>query len=483
MTSEANPLPQRYRLLSELGRGGMGSVWRARDEWLDREVAIKKLAFALDPDDRTERRERALREAKTLARVDHPAVVDIYDVQIPHDGHPWIVMKYIRGTSLAEIIQKRSLPEPEIARIGVPILDALRAVHAAHVVHRDVKPANIVVADDDLVYLVNFGIAKVSGDRTLTSHSKLLGTLEFLAPELFSGDKGSPAADLWSLGVTLFYALEGYSPFLVEGGHQDAATIAAITVKEPPRPRRDGPLADVILKLLRKDPAQRPPAAQVARVLESVLDRPPAPGPWRPPPTEDAFARPGPGGHPAALTWRPGAARPRRLARTQAEPSTLLRMPHREAAALLASYPPEEAGALLNEMAAAQPRTAAAFLQVLSSSQAAHAVDHLNPDMAAALLASMRPGDAARILNRASVRTAAAVIMALPTTDSAVLVKAMRSDRLARVLEYVKPVTVADLLQSAGEFDTTLLGLLSAPLREQVVRQLHRSRRVRHEPG
>jgi serine/threonine protein kinase len=487
MTSEKRVLQDRYRLLSELGKGGMGSVWLAQDQLLDRKVALKQLALEISPTDVAERRTRALQEAKALARVDHPAIVDIYDVFIA-DANPCIVMKYIRGPSLGEIIQERAslaeqeLGEQQIARIGLPVLNALVAVHAASVVHRDVKPANIVVARDGLVYLVDFGIAKIIGEQSLTSRSKMLGTPEFFAPEQIEGPKVGPAADLWSLGVTLFYALEGYSPFRRRGDQEAGATLLAIVRDEPPRPRRQGPLADVILQLLRKEPSQRPTAAQVASVLESLADKSPSSGRWRPPPTVNAFPHPGPDGHPRPRAGAQGAAKPHSPAPTKAEVNRLLSMPEREAAALLASYQPATAGPLLHSMAAARPQTAASVLQMLSSSQAAHAVDHLNPDIAASLLVAMPLSDAARILNRASVRTAAGVIMDLPGGASAELVKAMRSERLAKVLEYVRPVIVADLVERAGESSSTLLEQLSEPSREQVLRHLSRGRRVRRDP-
>ena len=306
----------------------------------------------------------------------------------------------------------------------------------------------------------------------------MLGTPEFFAPEQIEGPKVGPAADLWSLGVTLFYALEGYSPFRRRGDQEPAATILAIVRDEPPRPQRQGPLADAILQLLRKEPSQRPTATQVASVLESILDKSPSPGQWRPSSTVNAFPRPGPDGHPRPRAGAQGAAKPHSPAPTKAEVNRLLGMPEREAAALLASYQPAMAGPLLRGMAVARPRTAASVLQILSSSQAAHAVDHLNPDIAADLLVAMPLSDAARILNRASVRTAAGVIMELPSSASAELVKAMRSERLAKVLEYVRPVIVADLVERVGEFSSTLLEQLSEPFREQVLRHLSRGRRV-----
>ena len=265
----AQVLQDRYRLIHKLGAGGMGSVWLAEDSLLGRQVALKELAGYHSNVDRGETRARAIREAQALARVRHPAIVSIYDLLSIGDDL-WIVMEYISGRSLADIMTHRDqLDEKMIARIGQAVLQGLGAVHAAHVVHRDVKPANILVADDGSVSLVDFGIAQIAGDMSLTGQHAVIGTAEFLAPERLAGRTAGPSADLWSLGVTLFSALEGYSPFRRNGVE---ATVTAILRDDPPTPSRRGRLAEVVLRLLVKDPSQRADAREFALALQSILD-------------------------------------------------------------------------------------------------------------------------------------------------------------------------------------------------------------------
>ena len=215
----------------------MGSVWLAEDRILRRTVALKELVPHVSTLNLAESRERALVEARAMARVNHPAIVGIHDLFFT-GADPWIVMEYIRGRSLAAIIRDQSLDERAIAAIGLRILSGLCAVHDAKIVHRDVKPENIVVGADDEIVLVDFGIAKISGDIRLTARSTVLGTTEYMAPERILGDPVGPAADLWSLGVTLFHALEGYSPFLRDGEPGPGPTIAAVLRDDPPRPAR-----------------------------------------------------------------------------------------------------------------------------------------------------------------------------------------------------------------------------------------------------
>ncbi|GAA3425402.1 hypothetical protein GCM10018953_25850 [Streptosporangium nondiastaticum] len=257
----------RYELRSRLARGGMGTVWLAWDRTLQRSVALKEVVLAPYGEDMTVRRKRALREARAAARIRHPAVVHVYDA-IMDDESPWIVMSYIEGTSLERRIERQTLSEREIARVGRDVLAGLTAVHDAQVLHRDVKPANIIVDSEDRVFLVDFGIARISGERGLTSANTLIGTVEFMAPERIEGQPVGPASDLWSLGVTLFCALEGYSPFLRDGPIE---TVRAVTSGRPPSFRRPGPLADAITGLLVADPAGRTGAAELGRRLDAIL--------------------------------------------------------------------------------------------------------------------------------------------------------------------------------------------------------------------
>ncbi|MFE7120776.1 serine/threonine-protein kinase, partial [Streptomyces sp. NPDC057654] len=208
-------LAGRYRLLGELGRGGMGVVWRARDEVLDREVAVKEVRAPSGLLDREVRQlyARLEREGRAAGAVSHPNVVTVHDV-VSEAGRPWIVMELIRGLSLAEVLEaEHTLSPARAARIGVEVLAALRAAHLAGVLHRDVKPGNVLLANDGRVVLTDFGIAMVEGSTALTMTGELVGSPEYLAPERVLGRQPGPASDLWSLGVTLYAAVEGGSPF------------------------------------------------------------------------------------------------------------------------------------------------------------------------------------------------------------------------------------------------------------------------------
>ncbi|MFI1961589.1 serine/threonine-protein kinase [Streptomyces althioticus] len=259
----------RYRLLSPLGEGGMGTVWRARDEVLHREVAVKEVRApaGLPASDVERMYARLEREAWAAARIADRGVVTVYDVAA-EDGRPWIVMELVRGLSLAEVLDAEGPMTPQrAARVGAEVLAALRAAHAAGVLHRDVKPANVLIANDGRVVLTDFGIAMVEGSSALTMTGEVVGSPEFLAPERALGRTPGPESDLWSLGVLLYAAVEGHSPF-----RQDTplSTLRAIVDEELPPPRRAGPLAPVVEGLLRKDPAERLPADRAAEDLRVV---------------------------------------------------------------------------------------------------------------------------------------------------------------------------------------------------------------------
>ncbi|MDH6216793.1 serine/threonine-protein kinase [Streptomyces pseudovenezuelae] len=259
----------RYRLLSPLGEGGMGTVWRARDELLHREVAVKEVrAPAGLPDSEISRMYARLeREAWAAARVANRNVVTVYDVAM-QDDRPWIVMELVRGISLAELLDIEGPLSPQrSAHIGAEVLSALRAAHAAGVLHRDVKPANVLISNDDRVVLTDFGIAMVEGSSALTMTGEVIGSPEFLAPERALGRTPGPESDLWSLGVLLYAAVEGNSPFRQA---TPLNTLRAIVDEELPYPHRAGPLAPVIEALLRKDPAERLPAEQAERDLRII---------------------------------------------------------------------------------------------------------------------------------------------------------------------------------------------------------------------
>ncbi|NUK40695.1 serine/threonine-protein kinase, partial [Streptomyces lunaelactis] len=259
----------RYRLLSPLGEGGMGIVWRARDEVLNREVAVKEVRAPTALGEADERRlyARLEREAWAAGRISHRNVVTVYDVAT-EDGRPWIVMELVRGLALSDVLDAEGPVTPQrAAHVGAEILAALRAAHEAGVLHRDVKPGNVLIANDGRVVLTDFGIAMVEGTSNLTMTGELIGSPEFLAPERAMGRTPGPESDLWSLGVLLYAAVEGNSPFRQ---NTPLSTLRAVVDEELPPPRRAGPLAPVIAGLLRKDPAERLSAEEAGHQLRVV---------------------------------------------------------------------------------------------------------------------------------------------------------------------------------------------------------------------
>ncbi|MFJ3500689.1 protein kinase [Streptomyces sp. NPDC090135] len=264
-------LAGRYRLGESIGRGGMGKVWRAHDEVLHRVVAVKELTagrFVAEAD-RLVLHARTQKEARAAARITHPGVVTVHDV-LEHDDRPWIVMQYVDGPSLADAAKESGSIEPrEAARIGLHVLGALRAAHAAGVLHRDVKPGNILLARDGRVLITDFGIAAIEGDSTITRTGEIVGSIDYLAPERVKGGDPGPASDLWSLGATLYTAVEGTSPFRRTS---PISTMQAVVTEEPPHPEKAGALAPVIVALLRKDPERRPRADEVGRMLLEAME-------------------------------------------------------------------------------------------------------------------------------------------------------------------------------------------------------------------
>ncbi|GAA0320224.1 protein kinase [Actinoallomurus spadix] len=261
----------RYELLGRLGQGGMGTVWHAHDELLRRDVAIKEvlLPSELGEAERRERHARTIREARSAARLSHPGVVTVHDV-IEYEGRPWIVMELVAAPSLQSVIDAEGPLQPQrVAGLGRQMVAALRAAHAAGIVHRDIKPSNVLVADGDRVVITDFGIAALEGDATLTGTGVLIGSPAYIAPERARGAHAGPAADLWSLGATLYAAVEGRSPFERSG---PVSTIAAILAEEAPQPRNAGPLTPVLAGLLRRDPADRTTAAEAERLLAAAAE-------------------------------------------------------------------------------------------------------------------------------------------------------------------------------------------------------------------
>lgn len=264
-------LAGRYRLVEPIGRGGMGKVWRAHDELLHRTVAVKELTAGLyvAQADRDVMHARTQKEARAAARIQHPAVVTVHDV-LEHDDRPWIVMEYIDGPSLAEAAKAAGRIEPrEAARIGLHVLGALRAAHAVGVLHRDVKPGNVLLAKDGRVLLTDFGIAAIEGDSSITRTGEIVGSIDYLAPERVTGGSPDPASDLWSLGATLYTAVEARSPFRRTS---PISSLQAVVNDEPPALRQAGALGPVITALLRKDPAERPSATEVEQLLLEAME-------------------------------------------------------------------------------------------------------------------------------------------------------------------------------------------------------------------
>ncbi|MEU6887353.1 protein kinase [Streptomyces viridosporus] len=268
----------RYRLLAKLGHGGMGTVWRAKDETVDREVAVKepRVPDHLPERERSNAFERMRREARAAARLDHPAVVNVHDVAVV-DGRPWIVMELVQGRSLGAVLQEEgTLSAREAARVGLEVLGALEAAHAAGVLHRDVKPDNVLLGRYDRVVLTDFGIAQIEGETNLTDTGGFVGSPEYIAPERVLGQRPGPASDLWSLGVVLYAATEGVSPF--RRSNTPATLQSVLNATPAPPASAQGPLAEVIKGLLQKDPAHRPNAARVRALLEAAAN-PPEPRP------------------------------------------------------------------------------------------------------------------------------------------------------------------------------------------------------------
>lgn len=262
----------RYRLIDKVGSGGMGTVWRARDELLGRTVAVKEvdLPAHLGAAERAELLSRTMREARAAARLSHPNAVTVHDV-IEEHGQPWIVMAMVASDSLSEALATTgALPPRRVAEIGLAVLNALEAAHAAGILHRDVKPANVLLGHDGRIVLTDFGVATVEGDPALTGTGMLLGSPAYIAPERALGEEAGPASDLWSLGATLYAAVEGRPPY---DRPTPMATLAALATEHPPAPRAAGPLTAALDGLLQRDPQHRLDAPAARRLLRGVLSR------------------------------------------------------------------------------------------------------------------------------------------------------------------------------------------------------------------
>ncbi|HEY9240585.1 MAG TPA: protein kinase [Streptosporangiaceae bacterium] len=281
----------RYRLLTPLGNGGMGTVWQAEDELLARLVAVKEISPPPDvsPQERALLRERTLREARTAARLSHPNVVTIYDV-VEDDGRPWIVMELIAARSLRDLVLANGpLSAQHAAQIGLQVLAALTAAHSLGILHRDVKPGNVLIDAAGRAVLADFGIARTQDSPTLTTSGVLVGSPSYIAPERASGEPGGPESDLWSLGATLYAIVEGRPPYDRAGA---LPTLMAVVHEDPDPPARAGPLWPVIRSLLDHVPSRRPDAGETERMLRRVAEGISEPG------TAPLPAQPEPAGRP-----------------------------------------------------------------------------------------------------------------------------------------------------------------------------------------
>ncbi|MFF8714042.1 protein kinase [Streptomyces sp. NPDC015184] len=318
-------IDDRFELVNRLGSGGMGMVWRARDLALHRDVALKEVrppdpALAEnDPESARLLRERVLREARALARLDHPGVVTVHHIVDGGVGtYPWIVMELVPGASLAERLAEGTLTPVEAAGLGRGVLSALRAAHAAGILHRDVKPANVLLRTDGTPVLTDFGIAAIRESTSLTATGSIIGSPDYMAPERIRGDEDDPSSDLWSLGMMLYVAVEGRHPLRKA---TTLATLAAVLDEEIPPPRRAGPLAPVLEALLTRSPADRPGADELDRMLAAVgtasAAAPPRQDPRAPQDTVPPRPRPSaaprdavPAGGPTAVLATPPATSP-----------------------------------------------------------------------------------------------------------------------------------------------------------------------------
>jgi serine/threonine protein kinase len=272
----------RYARVEAIGRGGFGVVWRAHDTLLERDVAIKEIEFppVLDEHEQARIREKVLREARAAARLSHPSLVTVYDV-VEDDGRPFIVMELVAAPTLADRVGREGpLPDREVAAIGAQVLDALAAAHEQGIIHRDVKPANVMVSPSGRVQLGDFGIASIIDDPKVTSSGQLAGSPSYMAPEQANNDPAGAATDLWGLGATLYFAVEGAPPFAKDSA---LATLTSVVADDPRPMERATTLAPLLTDLLVKDPAARPSVDEVRRRLSEIAAGNPAPTPAAPP--------------------------------------------------------------------------------------------------------------------------------------------------------------------------------------------------------
>ncbi|CAL9467152.1 Serine_threonine-protein kinase PknD [Nocardiopsis dassonvillei] len=326
-------LANRYRLDEVIGAGGMGRVWKGVDTLLDRPVAVKELTTPpnLPAHEVEVLRTRMLREARSAAQLSHPSIITVFDVA-EEDGRPWIVMELVSGSSLGDLIREDGvLPVARVAAIGEQMAAGLSEAHANGIVHRDIKPGNVLIDGKGRTVLTDFGIAHLDGSTHLTSTGLLIGSPSYLAPEIAHGHSATPASDVWSLGITLYQALEGTLPF---DRPTPVATLTAIVTQELPAPVNAGPMAPLLRELCAKQPEDRPGIDTVRSRLRELMDRaegaaaavPVAPAPTAAAPAEEpaveAAAESAP--PPAPEPGTPPPAAPRAAGRDRSRRRNLL---------------------------------------------------------------------------------------------------------------------------------------------------------------
>ena len=481
----------RFRLLKNIGRGGQGTVWLAEDTVLRREVALKQLVEPASPARLSRHREYAMREAHALARVNHHNVVTIHDVFVVNED-PWLVMRYVLGKPLSKILAAGPLDERQVAAVVLPVLHGLSAAHRQGVVHRDVKPDNILVGDDNEVVLVDFGTAQVDGFPSLTDPQSLMCTPEFTAPERFDRHGGAPqgisvAADLWSLGVTMFFAIEGYSPFHRSGDLAGLATMNAVLRDELPTMVRADMLAGLIRQLLRKDPTRRADAREAERALTAIIR-----GARQ---VQVPLSRPQPSPSLSSDRWhgqaRPSrhAARPERSAQAEAPviiselsdgaaTAWLLNLPRDQAVTALRAIGRNRADRIFQQVAEVRPDVAAEILAAWTEAEAGSALGQLPPPLVARVLEAIALqssagdlGAAVRAIRQASrPAVIAAAFECLPRPSAIAMLDRLAEEQAVTVLQEMDPATVRQMEHANPTVVGRLLRQTPRSFREQVAR-------------
>jgi serine/threonine protein kinase len=452
---------RRFTKVRPLGEGGMGSVWLAWDNLLQRSVAVKQMRVGygngVSPS-------RVLREARALSRLSHPNIVGVLEL-VEHDEGPWIVMEYVEGDSLADWItepERPALAEDRVAEIGLTVLEALTVAHAAGVVHRDVKPANILIRKapaagplSSRICLVDFGNAAIEGYE-LTTKSGLIGTPGFIAPERFRGITG-PESDLWSLGVTLYEAVERRLPF-----HRDTPeqVMHAILEQDPDSTERARRLAPVLSRLLEKDPARRPDPRRAETMLRQVIaghraDR-----------VKDG--RESTGGADPVRRTDSGLRSPDSVPSSPSSGfASIVALNPGEAAAVLRRQGPRPAALILARMATEHPSEAVAVLEAMTDGFGAELLRHAEPTAAVTLLLELPTEGAARLLTQLPQPAATEVVAALPVRDPVTvrLMRALPSAAAARLLNDTADEHAVALMELYGRRRTVAVLARMTPRR------------------